>query len=201
MSTGKIRLPVKPKKAGSGGTNAGTELQAPHAGDGGVAGAVPVPTEQPGGSGKGPAIPGHGAGDISSSAAAPLAPAGTGPGTYAVGYGKPPVHGRFKKGQSGNPYGKRPGTQDLAAIVQRELDRKVPVQEAGRKRLMSVLQVAVRSLTNKAAKGDLRALAEAIRYAEGPARKGHTHAKQPDAEEDADIIRRFLERLKQGDKA
>jgi hypothetical protein len=27
--------------------------------------------------------------------------------TYAVGYGKPPVHSRFKKGQSGNPKGGR----------------------------------------------------------------------------------------------
>ena len=27
---------------------------------------------------------------------------------YAVGRGKPPVHTRFKKGQSGNPRGPRP---------------------------------------------------------------------------------------------
>jgi hypothetical protein len=28
-----------------------------------------------------------------------------GPAAYEVGYGKPPVHTRFKKGQSGNPRG------------------------------------------------------------------------------------------------
>jgi hypothetical protein len=27
---------------------------------------------------------------------------------YAVGHGKPPVHTRFKKGQSGNPRGRHP---------------------------------------------------------------------------------------------
>jgi hypothetical protein len=27
------------------------------------------------------------------------------PGDYEVGYGKPPKHSRFRKGQSGNPKG------------------------------------------------------------------------------------------------
>jgi hypothetical protein len=35
------------------------------------------------------------------------------PSTYAVGRGKPPLHTRFKKGQSGNPSGK-PGPAKLA---------------------------------------------------------------------------------------
>jgi Family of unknown function (DUF5681) len=30
-------------------------------------------------------------------------------GGYQVGYGKPPVHSRFRKGQSGNPRGRPRG--------------------------------------------------------------------------------------------
>lgn len=36
---------------------------------------------------------------------------------YAVGKRKPPQHSRFKKGQSGNPSGRRKGTKNLATLV------------------------------------------------------------------------------------
>ncbi|MGJ3627161.1 DUF5681 domain-containing protein [Sphingomonas sp. MMS24-JH45] len=37
-----------------------------------------------------------------------------GPGpTYEVGYGKPPIHARFQKGQSGNPKGRKKGSKNL----------------------------------------------------------------------------------------
>jgi hypothetical protein len=35
---------------------------------------------------------------------------------YDVGYGKPPPHTRFQKGQSGNPKGRSKGTKNFAAI-------------------------------------------------------------------------------------
>jgi hypothetical protein len=42
--------------------------------------------------------------------------------SYEVGYGKPPVHSRFRKGQSGNPGG-RPGPRRAAErLVQAELE-------------------------------------------------------------------------------
>ncbi len=119
---------------------------------------------------------------------------------YEVGYGKPPQHSRFRKGLSGNPKGKRRGLPDLAAIVREELERSISVQEAGRKRKMKVLQVAIRSLVTKAAKGDLRALADAIRYGEDPARENTQTRHQPDAAEDQAIILRFLQRLDKGDQ-
>ena len=36
---------------------------------------------------------------------------------YEVGRGKPPVHTRFKKGQSGNPRGPRPKNLPAAVII------------------------------------------------------------------------------------
>jgi len=41
--------------------------------------------------------------------------------TYAVGYGKPPVHTRFRKGQSGNPTGKAGPAKLLKARFHRAL--------------------------------------------------------------------------------
>ena len=44
---------------------------------------------------------------------------------YAANYRKPPVHTRFKKGQSGNPRG-RPA-KNLAALLAAALNEKVTV--------------------------------------------------------------------------
>jgi hypothetical protein len=44
---------------------------------------------------------------------------------YEVGRGKPPVHTRFKKGQSGNPRGPRP--KNLPALLVEALNEKVTV--------------------------------------------------------------------------
>ena len=35
---------------------------------------------------------------------------------YAVGWGKPPRHTRFKKGQSGNPKGRPPGSKNMNTL-------------------------------------------------------------------------------------
>jgi len=44
---------------------------------------------------------------------------------YEVGRGKPPVHSRFTKGQSGNPRGPRP--KNLPALLVEALDEPVAV--------------------------------------------------------------------------
>ena len=51
---------------------------------------------------------------------------------YAVGRGKPPVHIRFKKGQSGNPRGPRP--KNLPALLIEALNEKVVVTIDGERR-------------------------------------------------------------------
>ena len=35
---------------------------------------------------------------------------------YDVGYGKPPVETRFRKGRSGNPKGRGKGSRDFATV-------------------------------------------------------------------------------------
>jgi len=50
---------------------------------------------------------------------------------YQVGYGKPPLHTQFRKGQSGNPGGRprRTATERAKALALREAYRSVTVKE------------------------------------------------------------------------
>ena len=75
----------------------------------------------------------------------------------AAGYGKPPQNAQFKKGQSGNPKGRRKGSRNLASIIKKTVNDTVPVTENGRRRVITKLEAAVKQLVNKAASGDPKA--------------------------------------------
>jgi len=80
------------------------------------------------------------------------------PGSYAVGYGKPPKNSRFEPGRSGNPRGRPRGSLNLATILERELREKVTVDEGGQKKTMTNMEAAAKQLVNKATAGDLKAI-------------------------------------------
>jgi hypothetical protein len=109
---------------------------------------------------------------------------------YVVGYGKPPLHTRFRKGSSGNPLGRPKRVTDLASLLTRALDRRVlsDGRLAGTQR-----EAIIIALVDKSAAGDLRAtklLFELMRQI-GPA------AAPPAAPEDdpGEILLRRLARL------
>ena len=81
----------------------------------------------------------------------------TGDGTYEVGYRKPPLHSRFKKGQSGNPAGRKKGVRSLNREVMDALNERVAVSQNGRRRTVTKLQAALKQAFNKAAQGDTKA--------------------------------------------
>jgi hypothetical protein len=80
------------------------------------------------------------------------------PADYRVGFKRPPLHSRFRKGQSGNPEGarrhRRPDRR-LAALLEAALDARMagpPRRRATRR------EAIVAALVEKSAAGDLRAL-------------------------------------------
>lgn len=78
--------------------------------------------------------------------------AGPGP-SYEVGYGKPPVHTRFKKGQSGNPRGRENGQKNLITLLHEEGDVLVQVMENGKRKTLPKKQVAAKAAWNVFVKG------------------------------------------------
>jgi Family of unknown function (DUF5681) len=79
-------------------------------------------------------------------------------GEYAVGYGKPPMHSRFRKGSSGNPRGRPSASKNLSTLLNDALNERVVVVENGRRRKISKRQAIIAQLVNQSAKADLRAI-------------------------------------------
>ena len=80
-----------------------------------------------------------------------------GPGDYEVGYGKPPLASRFKKGNNANPRGRPRKPKDLAAMLKRALDAPVVVVENGARRRLTKREIVIAQLVDKCASADLRA--------------------------------------------
>jgi hypothetical protein len=77
---------------------------------------------------------------------------------YKVGYGKPPHHTRFKRGQSGNPRGRPPGAKNLSTLLTEALNEPVVIAENGGRRKISKREAIIKQLVNQSAKGDWRAV-------------------------------------------
>jgi len=75
---------------------------------------------------------------------------------YAVGYGRPPLHTRFKKGKSGNPKGRPKGGRNLKTELRDIALMKVPVRDGDTQRLISLVAANLMAQGVKGAKGDPR---------------------------------------------
>jgi len=123
--------------------------------------------------------------------------AGDGPKDYDVGYGKPPVATRFKKGNRANPHGRPRGSSSLAGILQRALDAPV-VAADGKRRQVTMRELMVRSLVERSAGADLAAtklLFELLRKADPRAVAPEPEQTDPLAEDALRLLKERLARL------
>jgi hypothetical protein len=77
---------------------------------------------------------------------------------YHVGFRKPPLHTRFKKGRSGNPKGRPIGQKNMSSLITRALNRTVTVTEMGRRKKVTKRKAIIMQLVNKSASADLVAM-------------------------------------------
>ena len=81
---------------------------------------------------------------------------------YEVGYRKPPKRTRFRPGQSGNPRGRPEGTKNLKTDLMEELGEKILIREGDRSQKVSKQRALLKSVVNRAIKGDARAIGIAL---------------------------------------
>jgi hypothetical protein len=77
---------------------------------------------------------------------------------YKTGFGRPPKHTQFRKGESGNPNGRPKGSKNVHALFDKICEEIIMVNGATGPRRMSKLRAGITQLVNKAARGDLKAI-------------------------------------------
>ncbi|MCP3472116.1 DUF5681 domain-containing protein [Bradyrhizobium sp. CCGUVB1N3] len=82
-----------------------------------------------------------------------------------AGYGKPPLHTRFKPGQSGNPRGRPKGSLNFATDLKNTLSSPITLNEGGKSRRVTTQKAALLRLREQALKGNVKALDKLLSYA------------------------------------
>lgn len=77
--------------------------------------------------------------------------------TEGTGYKRPPIASRWKKGQSGNPSGRKRGTLNLRTDLIAELEEVIQINEGGSSRRITKQRALLKSLAARGIQGDARA--------------------------------------------
>lgn len=84
---------------------------------------------------------------------------------YEVGYGKPPDHSKFKKGNTFSK-GRKSGAKGLKTIVNKAFGKKVSLKENGTLCRKTRTEVGMDQLANKFAQGDHRVTDKSLQLLE-----------------------------------
>jgi Family of unknown function (DUF5681) len=77
--------------------------------------------------------------------------------SYDVGYKRPPMDGRFKRGQSGNPKGRPKGKRAVESAIDKVLSQTVKMKVDGRQKRVPVPEAVLMRLVQQALTGNPRA--------------------------------------------
>ena len=117
---------------------------------------------------------------------------------YQVGPGRPPLHTRFRKGQSGNPGGR--SIKTLPALLADALDETIFVTIDGRRRKLTKREAIIAQMVDKSASADLRATKMLIVMMKDAEHKAGVAAPPPEPrrldEADKEVVQQFVARLR-----
>jgi hypothetical protein len=118
---------------------------------------------------------------------------------YKVGPGRPPLHTRFRKGQSGNPGGRT--KKNLPALLADALNEPVFVTIDGERRKITKREAVVHQLVNKSTTADLRATKMLFDMMKDAEQKAGVAAPAPEPrpldEADKEVLQNFVERIRE----
>jgi Family of unknown function (DUF5681) len=84
--------------------------------------------------------------------------------TYEIGYGMPPKHTRFQKGNNANPMGrKKRKPQEIAAIINDASNETIEYRERGRTKKATWRELSFRAQIRRALGGNLRSIEMVIK--------------------------------------
>lgn len=110
-----------------------------------------------------------------------------------VGYSNPPAHSRFKKGQSGNPGGRKKDSRNFKTVLDEVLALEVEHSVNGKKRSVLLIEALYLKLADCGMKGDWRAIESLLDRYERYTRD-RTEPKGELSEEDRHMLDAFLGR-------
>jgi len=125
-------------------------------------------------------------------------------GEYKIGRGRPPLHTRFKKGQSGNPRGPRPRPKNLPALLVAALNEPVVASADGDSRQITKREAVVAQLVDMSAGADLRAmkmLIDMLKDIEERAGTAPLPKASPLTPADEEVVENLLARLRRAELA
>ena len=114
---------------------------------------------------------------------------------YSVGYRKPPLQTRFRKGKSGNPKGRPKGSRNLKTDLLEEVEKKIMLKVDGRTQSVSRRQALVKTMVADALRGNPKARALVLSLlSQYEVVEEAPSEKLPTAAEDQKILERFIRR-------
>ena len=118
---------------------------------------------------------------------------------YKVGPGRPPLHTRFRKGQSGNPGGR--SKKKLHALLADALNEPAFLTIDGERRQITKREAVVHQLVNKSASADLRATKMLFDMIKDVEQKASVASPVPELRRldaaDKEVVQNLVDRIRQ----